>query len=254
MYPYITLFGYNFSTFVICCGIGVIVSILLLSKLFRKKIIFNKYKNIILLSFLGMLFGAKIFSLVSYSLYYIHTYQRFSLIEILYNSGMVFYGGLIGYILTLKLLCKLKKYDFLEISSEIAISIPLFHTFGRLGCFFNGCCYGELYNGKLSMPYKIGVNGIWLQRFPTQITEMVFEFLLFISLYFIYKKQCKYLKERLLHIYLWLYSIFRFFIEFFRGDDIRGFLVGLSFSQVISCMIFIIITFTYIKNYNKKVV
>ena len=254
MYPFITLFGYKFSTFVICCGIGVIVSILLLSNLCRKKIIFNKYKYIILLSFLGMLFGAKIFSIVSYSLYYIHTYQRFSLMEILYNSGMVFYGGLIGYILTLKLLCKLKRYDFSEISSEITISIPLFHTFGRLGCFFNGCCYGEIHNGQLSIPYRIEVNGILQQRFPTQIVEMFFEFLLFATLYFIYKKQCKYLKESLLHIYLWLYSIFRFFIEFFRGDDIRGFLMGLSFSQIISCVIFIIITFTYIKKYNRKVI
>ncbi len=107
--------------------------------------------------------------------------------------------------------------------------MPLFHAFGRVGCFLAGCCYGK----KLERTITI-LNGIRLERIPIQLIEAIFEFLLFIILTVIRKKDDN---VNILRIYLMSYSAFRFLDEFFRGDEIRGIFFGLSTAQWISLVI-----------------
>ena len=108
-------------------------------------------------------------------------------------------------------------------------AFPLFHGFGRIGCFMAGCCYGV----KLATPAELF--GIFtLDRLPVQLIEAGFEFLLFAVLLFCEKKQAK---TDTLQIYLITYAIFRFCIEFFRGDAIRGIFLGFSTAQWVSLAI-----------------
>ena len=104
--------------------------------------------------------------------------------------------------------------------------ITVAHAFGRIGCFFAGCCYGRETDSVLGVHFKY-VSG---NRLPTQLFEAAFLFLLFAVLtLLVLKWKCPYTMS----VYLVAYGIFRFIIEFFRGDD-RGQIFGgaLSPSQV----------------------
>ena len=81
-----------------------------------------------------------------------------------------------------------------------------------------------------------GANGV--RRFPVQLVEMGLNFALF-WLMFIWLRKGKH-KGRLMQWYLLIYPVYRFILEFFRGDDYRGFIFGLSTSQFISLLILLV--------------
>lgn len=150
-------------------------------------------------------------------------------------GGSVFYGGLLGGLLAGFIYIKKKKYDMILYTDVITPCIPLFHMFGRLGCFLSGCCYGiksefgiVYHNSPIS-----SANGV--RRFPVQLLEIFLNIFLFIYLDHLEKQNKK--KGKLFIYYLSIYAASRFFIEFFRGDEYRGFLLSLSTSQFISVLI-----------------
>ena len=152
-------------------------------------------------------------------------------------GGSVFYGGLLGGLLSGLIVIKAKKMNLKFTTDFLTPIIPLFHTFGRIGCFLSGCCYGV--KSKIGFTYKHSLiesaNGV--NRFPIQLVEASFNLLLFILIYYLFRKGK--IKGKLLYLYLILYSIIRFALEFFRGDSYRGFLLHLSTSQIISILIFL---------------
>ncbi|MDR1217251.1 MAG: prolipoprotein diacylglyceryl transferase [Oscillospiraceae bacterium] len=150
-------------------------------------------------------------------------------------GGSVFYGGLAGGMAAGALYLKLTRHGFTEYSDIAAPSIPLFHAFGRLGCFLGGCCYGaESSVGFISRRALIeSANGV--RRLPVQLIESAFLLLLCAVLTLLYRRDA--VRGRLLYIYLVSYGVFRFVIEFWRGDEYRGIYLGLSTSQWISVFI-----------------
>ena len=150
-------------------------------------------------------------------------------------GGFVFFGGLIGAVLGLYIYSIRKWNRFLDLLDTYVSIIPLGQAIGRIGCFFNGCCYGKTYNGFFSVRYI--VNYIETFVFPTWFIESGFCFLLFICMFCISKQLFAGMYSA---IYMMSYSLFRFIIEFFRGDSLRGVWCGLSTSQYISIGIFFI--------------
>jgi hypothetical protein len=123
------------------------------------------------------------------------------------------------------------------------------HAFGRIGCFWGGCCYGQPYEpfGVIypygSRPFeKFGAVPV----FPVQLVESLFLILLFLVCIFIIKKN-------LIAPYLTSYGIFRFIIEFCRGDD-RGIIINpaLSPSQYISALMVIMGLIILINQYTTR--
>lgn len=222
--------------------LGLVVSILFALFFMFSRYQVNKYFDVIILSLFGMILCARLFGILSRVLYFLIEYGEFKLIESIKQSGIVFFGGLIGYILCAKLLCKFKNRRFEEISDVIALIVPLFHFFGRLGCFYTGCCYGKASNLLFTMPCKVIGAETLEYRIPVQLYEAGFEMLLFIFLLVSYITK-KYRQQELLYVYLLLYSIWRFIIEFFRDDTMRGVYFVLSFSQIISVLIFIYVAY-----------
>lgn len=144
-------------------------------------------------------------------------------------NGFVFYGGILGATIGLWIYTKKHKIPFFVLSDIYASLLPLGQAIGRLGCFLNGCCYGKPYDGIGGVVYP--VNGTYIRVFPTWFVEAGFCFLLFIYMF----KVC----ESKAHgfytaVYITGYSVFRFVIEFFRGDEVRGGWHGISTSQMIS--------------------
>ncbi|MBE6695532.1 MAG: prolipoprotein diacylglyceryl transferase [Ruminococcaceae bacterium] len=169
----------------------------------------------------------------------------------LIKGGFVFYGGLLGGILGLYIYLKqykLSKSDFFDI---YAVALPFGHAFGRIGCFFAGCCYGVEYNGPFSVTYteSYGMTPVGVPLLPIQILEafcLVWIFALLLIIYLTCNK-----KGVTSVVYLYLYPAVRFILEFLRGDKERGILRFLSFSQIISLFLIISLTIFLIKKSNE---
>jgi len=149
----------------------------------------------------------------------------------------VFYGGLIGALVGFFVMIKFFGLKSEEYMPYMIPCIPLVHGFGRIGCHLVGCCYGKPASSHFAVTYKDSLyapNGVGL--IPVQIMEAVFVFILFIALLVMGFKDR--LKGFILPTYLVLYSLFRFVIEFQRGDELRGIWGPFSTSQWISIVVF----------------
>lgn len=159
-------------------------------------------------------------------------------------GGAVFYGGLLGGLLTAAIVYKKQKLTP-EYADVGACAIPLFHFFGRIGCFLTGCCYGVECSFGFVYKYAVDSAANGVRRFPVQLLEAGFNLFLFFLLFSLLKKGR--LRGRLLRLYLLLYPAFRFADEFLRGDVIRGRLWIFSTSQWISLIILVcVITYSLI--------
>ncbi|MBQ7923205.1 MAG: prolipoprotein diacylglyceryl transferase [Clostridia bacterium] len=152
-----------------------------------------------------------------------------------YFSGNVFYGGMIGGLLSAVIYCKIAHIDYRKYTNNGALFIPLFHVFGRIGCFLSGCCFGMECSVGFVYKYSLIESANHVRRFPIQLVEAAGNLIIFLVLYHLFNKN----KKNLLSLYFVLYSILRFTTEFFRGDDYRGFLFSLSTSQIISVILLI---------------
>ena len=172
---------------------------------------------------------------------------------VFFQTGIVFYGGVLGLIFSFYMICLLKnKHPPVGALDALAVIIPLFHAVARIGCFCAGCCYGVEARCWISVYYIIEENGVSYGSFriPVQLIESCFNLLLFILLLVLFLKQIQI--GKLIYLYLFLYAVIRFSLEFFRGDAVRGIYGGISFSQIISMVIILFVSFKYLKGRKKN--
>lgn len=241
MHPKIYIADSYIPTYLIFAVIGFMISLFFLEHILVKHLIFKKYISVYLYSIAGMLLGAKIFGFISrlFGIYVSEGIWKWG--YCFKKSGIVYLGGLLGYLGMIRILCCFKNREWKEICNITALIIPLFHAFGRIGCYFGGCCYGKKSTSFLALPYR---NTLFPDNFenriPVQLMECLVEIFLFILCYIWYKKKEEQDNLRDCHIlqgYLLLYSIWRFIIEFWRDDKIRGVFGLISFSQIVSILI-----------------
>jgi phosphatidylglycerol:prolipoprotein diacylglycerol transferase len=187
---------------------------------------------------IGGLLGAKLLS-VATTINIIIEYQL-PLIDIIKN-GFVFYGGLIGGIAGLFIYCRLFKVRVIDFFDFGAIILPLGQAIGRVGCLAAGCCFGHETESFLGIEFHSPLDPnvpIDTPILPTQIFESIYCLILFVALLTLSRKK----RERgtTTLVYLFSYGICRFINEFFRGDAARGFLFGISTSQIISLLMIVI--------------
>ena len=153
------------------------------------------------------------------------------------QGGFVFYGGLIGGLGGAVLASKIHKLDLAYYIKKCIFLIPFIHSFGRIGCFCAGCCYGIPYHGSCAVVFPEGSYAIpGVELFPVQLVES--GCLMFIALFLFILVCLK--KERFnVELYLILYAIVRFILEDYRYDEARGMYFGLSTSQWISVLMLI---------------
>ena len=82
----------------------------------------------------------------------------------------------------------LEKMDMKKTTDFLAPIIPLFHFFGRIGCFLSGCCYGI--ESKIGFTYKYSLveSANNVNRFPIQLVEVSYNMIIFVVLTILYKK------------------------------------------------------------------
>ena len=138
------------------------------------------------------------------------------------GEGITFLGGMIGgtvvYLIIWMIFRKKVPGNLYYIMPVIPCMITVGHAFGRIGCFFAGCCYGKPTDSIFGVQFP----GAYFEQLgkvhPTQLYEAAFLFVLFgVLTWLLLKKKFQYTMT----VYLASYGVFRFLIEFLRYDD-RG--------------------------------
>jgi len=162
------------------------------------------------------------------------------------RSGFIFYGGVSSGILALFILAKKYKINFLKFADIAALGIPLGHALGRIGCFCYGCCYGKITDSKWGVlfPSQSPAGFLGTRVIPTQLYSAFFLVLIFFFLLFL--KKYKRFNGQIFLSYGISYGIFRFIIEFYRGDP-RGEFFFLSTSQFVALIVVIISIFFFFR-------
>ncbi len=167
-----------------------------------------------------------------------------------FKNGYVVYGGILFGVLFGILYCRKKQAPVLKYLDLAMPAVSLAQGFGRIGCFFAGCCYGRETDSWLHIVYThsdFAPNNVPLV--PTQLLSSAGNFLIAAVLFWYSSKSEKDGATGVL--YMILYSMGRFLIEIFR-DDLRGSFGMLSTSQLISIGVFMLgILFMAVLHKNK---
>jgi phosphatidylglycerol:prolipoprotein diacylglycerol transferase len=161
----------------------------------------------------------------------------------LVRAGGVFYGGLIGAVAVGYFLVRRYKLNIWSTGDLMAPGIALGHVVGRFGCLLAGCCYGRptdagwaitftnpIANANVGTPLNIPLH-------PTQLYDAGAE-LLILAVLLLTERKGKPFAGRTFWLYIGLYAISRFIIEYFRGDIQRGTVFGnMSTSQFVSLLL-----------------
>ncbi|KAF0126254.1 MAG: phosphatidylglycerol:prolipoprotein diacylglycerol transferase [Elusimicrobia bacterium] len=153
--------------------------------------------------------------------------------------GFVFYGGLAGGAAALWYWARRHKAAFAAAADFAAPALALAHGFGRLGCLMAGCCHGAPAGGAPGLAFTdplclVEPSLLGVPLHPVQLYESLGNFIIFGLLHFAWRRKTAPRAGSLTALYVLLYSMLRFSLEFLRGDDRGGPLAGLSQAQLIS--------------------
>lgn len=172
------------------------------------------------------------------------------------DGGITFIGGLIGGVAVFLIGYAIfrKKYTskLIDLLPIAPCCILIAHAFGRVGCFFAGCCYGKVTDSFWGVKFPKLPNPVY----PTMLYEAIFLFILFgITFYLVMKKNFRHNMS----LYLICYGIFRFSIEYLRGDHRGELVAGISPSQFWSILMVVfgiglIFLMNYLCNRRKKLI
>ncbi len=172
-------------------------------------------------------------------------------LEILYlwEGGLVYYGGLIGAGITAFVWLRKHRQPVWQVADCLAPGLALGQVFGRIGCYFNGCCYG-----KVDAVYGVVFPGLGdgLPHLPTQLYEA--GFVLVLALFLLWFKGRRGYPGQVFWIYVALYAAGRFWLETLRGDSERGVLFWgvLSPGQWISLLGLVAALIFHLRHHHKK--
>ena len=161
------------------------------------------------------------------------TWDNWSLMA---EAGGVLYGSLLGVIGMIALFAKIFKHKVIDILGIASIALFGANFFPVSVVFFSGCCYGIQFS-----------NG---HQFPYQWTEGILCAL--ICFYLVLWTPEKNHKDKIFPFSVVLYSVIRFVLEFFRGDEGRGAWFSLSSSQWIAIVLILIGVAWFVKSVKKK--
>ena len=239
MYPFINILNYKIPVYGLLFVSGLIISYFFAYRRTIKRVL--SADGLLIISAFAIssaVFGAKILYLsVSLPRELLISLIKDGKFDLLMRGGFVFYGGLAGGIVGAALGAKIAGVSLLSYEAAIVPFIPLGHSFGRIGCFMSGCCFGIPYNGIPGICFPNSLAGLPpdMSVFPVQLLESAANLFICILLTVYSKKPRR--KYDITLLYLGLYSLCRFPLEFLRGDMARGLFLSISTSQWISAAV-----------------
>ncbi|MGC8742087.1 MAG: prolipoprotein diacylglyceryl transferase [Candidatus Sumerlaeaceae bacterium] len=183
------------------------------------------------------------------------------------SGGQVFLGGFLTAIVALVWVARRYRVRLPLAADVLAPALALGHAFGRVGCYFAGCCYGAPTEGSwgVRFPQLLDEQGrivgsfayldhlaqgliaptdtCSLPVYPVQLFEALGNLVLCGALLLLWRRRR--FEGHVALAYVFAYSFMRFVLEFLRGDAIRGILFGLSTSQWLSLFVAIAAIFVW---------
>ena len=147
------------------------------------------------------------------------------------QGGLIYYGGFIGAALAAVIYARVKRTPFRPFADFVITALPLGQAIGRIGCTLNGCCYGT----PSTVPWCVVVNGV--ERHPTPLYESILCLGIYGILLWYYRQRPR--SGRVFALYLILYPLVRFLLEFLRGDE-RLQWIGMHVAQEISLILLVV--------------
>lgn len=208
-------------------AIAVIIAIIGISKLFEQEgYQRDMVLDLVILCVICGIVGARLAYIFTYEweTFLAHPFSIFSLQDG-GIKGLAWYGGLVGGLIPFIIYLRRKKLSFWVVADMFAPYLALGYALVRIGCFLNGCCYGNITDSACGVVFP-SVDAY--HRHPTQLYSSGLNLMLFIILIRIYPKR-KFPGQVFL-LYIIGYAIYRFIVEFFRYTEI--FVGPLSLGQV----------------------
>ena len=219
-------------------------------KLIKDQKLLNLFDDLITYLIIGIIVGGRLGYVIFYNLeYYL---KNFSEILMIWNGGMSFHGGLIGIIFATVIFSKKHKIDSYIFLDLIALVAPIGIFLGRIANFINSELYGRETDIIWSVKF-VAIDNV--SRHPSQIYEAIFEGLVLFFLLNHFAKKDNFNKPGLIScLFIILYSLFRFILEFFRAPDAQvGYLVfQLTLGQLFSIVFFFLGLFLYLVKRNEN--
>lgn len=179
---------------------------------------------------LGLIIGARL----GYVLFYNPSFYIRNPLDIfaVWEGGMSFHGGLIGSVLAGIWCCKRSAKDPWRVADLVTATAPIGLGFGRLGNFINGELYGRVTDVPWAMVFPAGGP---LPRHPSELYEFLLEGVVLFTLLWMLKDRIR-TAGVLTSLFITLYGVFRFVVEFFREPDPQlGFILGpFTMGQILS--------------------
>lgn len=182
--------------------------------------------NFLFIAFISGIIGARILYIAENLNYYLGNPLEIIMLQ---RGGLSWFGGLLFSLVCGIAYLKKKNLPVYKILDLISPFVALAQGIGRVGCLLNGCCFGKVSKSGI---YFAAHNSILI---PTQIYSSLLLIFIFIILRLLQDRPHK--EGEIFFVYLLLYSLKRFFIEFWRADSEAIFL-GLTLFQIISVIIF----------------
>jgi len=198
------------------------------------------YLRICLIAFVSGIVGARVMNcIVFYDLYRRAVWWKWVAI---WEGGLAMYGGVLLAMVTSYAYTRYKRQSFWQVADTLSPPWMVLLILGRLGCFLNGCCYGKptmVPWGFLSRNQQ-GMAG-YAPSHPTQIYSAAAALIIFMVMW--RARLRPHFQGRIVLIFLLLYPVSRFIIEYFRADP-RGMwrffdTIILSESQILSIPLFL---------------
>ena len=240
MHPeFFSIGSFTVHTYGFMIMLGALLAYFFIARTAKKKLGIDPYKiqTVAVYIILSAFIGGKLFFFFEKPSFYFNPPSN--MLEN-FRTGFVFYGSLLFAVPIAIWFFRKEKWPLWTMMDRLAIATLILHACGRLGCFFAGCCYGT----PTKLPWGVSFTDELAQAkplhtalHPTQLYELFF--LLCVLVFLIIFKRYKRFEGQLFMMYLMLYAVGRGFIEIFRGDLRRGFLIEdiLSHSQLISLFI-----------------
>ncbi len=235
MYPYDIILGMDLYDIFLACGV---IFALVIARIFadRDRISSKLFNFIIIIGIIAIVVGY-LSAVFVQAIYNWLDGEQFAISN---ETGATFFGGLTGGVVLFLVLYfavghivfgnKENIRYFHRLLDIGAVSIACAHGFGRLGCLMAGCCHGQVTD------QWYGIMHVYLNAkiVPLQLFESVFLLSLSVVLAILaYKKIAGGMA-----IYMILYGVWRFIIEYFRADDRGSTIVSfLSPSQLVSALL-----------------
>lgn len=224
MFPKIlTLGDFFLPTYGFLVAAGFLAGIWLTTKLARRASLdTEKVMNLAVYCALAGLAGAKLLMFVMDFGYYAENPGRLFSFDTLLSAG-VYYGGFLGAFAFAYIYMKREGMPWLKTADAFAPGVALGHAIGRLGCFAAGCCWGALCDRPWAVTFHSrdahSLTGVPLDL-PLHPAQLYEAFAVALIAAWLYRRSLQpHPPGRILAHYLVLYSVARFFTEFFRMHE-----------------------------------